>query len=110
MSTNLNEPAWQKVFEDNITELIEAALYYRITLLASGDDHVYTWPAPDDPFNELEMEIDGAKMKSQVLKVMFTVFPGTKAAIPDSTDMVIENGTMATVKVGKVLREIRQPQ
>lgn len=99
LSSDLNERDWQEAFDDNITTLIEAALRYRLELLASGYDHAHTWPEADEKFDEAEMEIHGANRARQNLQVLFTVFPGTKEMVEGSNKMETYSATHATVKV-----------
>ena len=65
VSSDLNERDWQEVFDDNITTLIEATLRYRLELLASGYDHVHTWPKADEMLDESEMTVHGANRARQ---------------------------------------------
>lgn len=97
LASNLNERSWQETFEETITELIEAVLRYRLGLLASGRDHVHTWPATEDAYDLREMEIFGAKMIPP-LQVLFTIFPGTKSG-SNATSMRARQGAKAKVKV-----------
>lgn len=94
LSSGLDEQAWQETFDAKITELIAAVLRYRLELLASGHEHVHTWPNTEDQHDYAEMEIYGAK-KGRPLQVAFTVFPGTKMMVPEFG----RPGLKATVRV-----------
>lgn len=95
------EQDWREVFESNFTELIESILHYRLQLLASGCEHVYTWPDASGSYDIREMGIHGAKLDLP-LQVLFTVFPGVKVKPPGSSlDMKSYAGMKAMVKVRK---------
>lgn len=101
-----SELSLQDVFEEQITAIVEAALLYRLKLLASGRNHVHIWPKTDDAYDVAEMEILGAQEARKELQVLFTVFPGTKLAMPGSGDLEAEPKTQATVTVKLLARKI----
>ena len=100
LSSHRPEQDWRAVFEQYFTQLIEEIPHYRLNLLASGCEHMYTWPDAAGEYDLREMDIHGAQMKLP-LQVMFTVFPGVKVKPPGAANMRAYKGMKAMVKVEK---------
>jgi len=98
LSSNRPERDWRDVFETVFTKLIEEILHFRLKLLATGCEHVYTWPDAAQEYDLREMDFHGAQMKLPV-QVMFTVFPGVKVKPHGSANMRAHKGMKAMTKV-----------
>ena len=98
LSSHCPERDWRDVFGTVFTKLIEQILPFRPKLLATGCDHVYTWPDAAQEYDLREMDFHGAQMKLPV-QVMFTVFPGVKVRPHGSANMRAYKGMKAMVKV-----------
>lgn len=100
LSSSLNEEDWWAVFEEGITELIEAILRSRLELLATGCEFVYTWPDEGVAYDIREMGIHGGRLPLP-LQVLFSVCPGLEVVIPGTSNMRALTGTKAMAKVIK---------
>lgn len=98
LSSHRPEREWRDVFETVFTKLIGAILHFRLKLLATGCEHVYTWPDAAQEYDVREMDFHGAQMELPV-QVMFTVFPGVKVRPHGSAILRAHKGMKAMVKV-----------
>ena len=71
-----------KVFENDITPLIQKVLHHKMQLVATGCEHSYIWPSNGDEIDENEMVEYGAPMYEPLVR--YTVFPGLKVNFPSS--------------------------
>lgn len=74
MSSQRSEREWHEVFDENIIDLIEEILYFRLKLLATGCEQAYTWPEASDSFDLRIMRNQGARLDKNVTtpEVLFT--------------------------------------
>lgn len=98
LSSHRPERDWHDVFETVFTKLIEEILHFRLKLLATGCEHVYTWPDAAREYDLREMDFHGARIGLPA-QVMFTVFPGVKVRPHGSANMRPYKRMKAMVKV-----------
>jgi hypothetical protein len=101
MSSQRSEREWHEVFDENIIDLIEEILYFRLKLLATGCEQAYTWPEASESFDLRIMRNQGARLDKNVTtpEVLFTAFPGVKVRPPGSSKMLSSEGLKAVVKI-----------
>jgi hypothetical protein len=98
MSSNRPEREWHEVFDEHFIGLIEEILHFRLKLLATGCEQVYTWPEASEEFDLRYMYNTGAQLPMP-LEVLSTAFPGVKVRPPGSSKMLSREGLKAMVKV-----------
>jgi len=101
MSTQRPEQAWHDAFNRHFVELIQEILQFRLTLLATGCEHTYTWAANSEEYDGKFMRSQGGKVTLPT-RVWFTVFPGVKVRPPGARRNLSEAGMKAVVAFEKV--------
>ena len=101
MSSQRPEQEWHEVFDENFIELIEEILHFRLKLLATGCEQVYSWPEASEAFDLRFMRNQGARLEKNITtpEVLFTAFPGVKVRPPGSSKLLSSEGLKAVVKV-----------
>lgn len=89
------------VFESKFAKVIQKTLYYQLQLLATGCEHAFTWPSPDEIFDSGNMQTDGDMAEDAGANsiVLFTIFPGLEIKTMGSGELVSLPNAKAVVKV-----------
>jgi hypothetical protein len=89
------------VFESEFAKVVQKTLHYRLQLLATGCEHAFTWPRPDEAFDSRNMQMDGGRAENTAGQsiVLFTVFPGLEIKPMSSDEMESLPDAKAAVKI-----------
>lgn len=100
-SSDGSETDTLNVFESEFAKIIQKTLHYRLQLLATGREYVFTWPSPDEIFSSGNMQMHGGRSENANGHpiVLFTVFPGLEIKPTSSNEMESPRDAKAVVKV-----------